>query len=1017
MSGPAHFEKHRQAYKTLIEQHFGIVSTKAVRQLIRGVRNPTNRLWEKYLFPNLLLDSGGARDPKPNIAHSPEEMTARPIYLPVAPVYNTRGRNHYGAVGAVQNGIMRAQGALSFFANALRIGLQDRDGHWEAPKYRVVGGPFTIFTLEYDAPSQWPTEERIAFLETQLGWFRKSGSNDLDRPIRPVWDWVSQFSDFRGISACYGGHKSVHVHLVFDTTQLFEMRSDLRDSLRPGYSRLFEHLREEIDAKFPQCLSPDPALARPEQYRKLPNGRWTNDRVAHLLGIPKGTSIPLVCLWEKFVSRSTPGAHRAFMDQAVLEQAKVAPRRRSYFSRSVIGDMSVQEHCYCSDRFNELIEKQVGPGNYPKGAGLHKESVWVGRLLADEADRNPSTIILEDGRTAYVQGGRKPAREVRLAIPLKFYVARWRREFASKHGLAYAKVTQESDPIPCRPEEVQFRQDATSIEAARGALSRIICQFVRLHPRVLVQSAEGLGKTTALMKALPEIMPELDQIALAGLSADNQRGIKAELSRPSAFGFTSYDLAEEKAAEFNRLNRESRFRGIVMPSFTRMYEDACRLVGEVPVASPSWAAMQGHDNLATAIQSIQPGVWVIMQRQHSDVFRSGGSWGMRRNVYFVPHQTLHQASTSPLAGAFLHPSFFSVEPNEWWRFAEEMRFRVVVHDEVPTEALVAMHRAPEVEWCMGLFEKHPDVWVGGHGRLSEKYGTFNNYQRSRGALVTFESVLEIHRAGYDQSDSRVVAPYEKYGGDGPLYKETHGALWYARRRAWWHNLADRTALLTTERLPTEVIRGHKSDSGEAEFEVLTLQSSGLRSGQISVHVRPRCQSEDAEQIRDDLRDLAGDPSMFVVSNKLGGSDQTASHKAVLGSNDLVGQSVGQIVFHKPPEEYERLQILNHLSGLAAAIRLSHVDQINQTAGRNLGFRQVSDRGVKHHLAIGLSLWAGLDQTLYDECRYDLQIVEDAELRRKRNYVTRRNRQIELARDEEDIADLVAEYDLEDSAAG
>ena len=80
-------------------------------------------------------------------------------------------------------------------------------------------------------------------------------------------------------------------------------------------------------------------------------------------------------------------------------------------------------------------------------------------------------------------------------------------------------------------------------------------------------------------------------------------------------------------------------------------------------------------------------------------------------------------------------------------------------------------------------------------------------------------------------------------------------------------------------------------------------------------------------------------------------------------------------------------MINRVFGLNAAIRLRHVDEINQTAGRNLGFRH--DGSVEHHLVIGWSLYGEIERVLYAECRYELTLIEDAERRRRNTYTSER----------------------------
>jgi hypothetical protein len=55
-----------------------------------------------------------------------------------------------------------------------------------------------------------------------------------------------------------------------------------------------------------------------------------------------------------------------------------------------------------------------------------------------------------------------------------------------------------------------------------------------------------------------------------------------------------------------------------------------------------------------------------------------------------------------------------------------------------------------------------------------------------------------------------------------------------------------------------------------------------------------------------------------------------------------------------PDEYEKLQALNAWTGRSDLVGLRHIDEFNQTAGRNLGYRKQGD--VKHVLLVNRRLF-------------------------------------------------------------
>ncbi len=77
-------------------------------------------------------------------------------------------------------------------------------------------------------------------------------------------------------------------------------------------------------------------------------------------------------------------------------------------------------------------------------------------------------------------------------------------------------------------------------------------------------------------------------------------------------------------------------------------------------------------------------------------------------------------------------------------------------------------------------------------------------------------------------------------------------------------------------------------------------------------------------------------TVFIVSNKVSMLADTMPHVTARGSNDLIGRNVLQTMTFMTPDEYERLQALNAWTGRSDLVGLRHIDEFNQTAGRNLG---------------------------------------------------------------------------------
>ena len=309
---------------------------------------------------------------------------------------------------------------------------------------------------------------------------------------------------------------------------------------------------------------------------------------------------------------------------------------------------------------------------------------------------------------------------------------------------------------------MDFSLAASSPEAARRKLEEMLPGILISHRDLLLRGQEGLGKTTAIARCLPELTRHLTGVALDAIPIDDRLRRDLEQQRPCAFAFSSYDLAEEKAEEFNKSAAAASLRAIVMPSFSKLYKECCEALGVEEPATLRWAAERGHRSVAEAIRLGQPNVWAEMERRHAQILDCpAGLIGRRRRVvYFIVHQVLQKMTSNLMSAAFLHPRFFSTDPKNWWQLADEMRFQVAVHDEIPTETLVVMHPAAQVEWCLALFSTAQEVWAGEEGTLAEQFRTFETKLRSEPIRIEFEEVLDIYRAGYRPEHATEVAECE-----------------------------------------------------------------------------------------------------------------------------------------------------------------------------------------------------------------------------------------------------------------
>lgn len=140
-------------------------------------------------------------------------------------------------------------------------------------------------------------------------------------------------------------------------------------------------------------------------------------------------------------------------------------------------------------------------------------------------------------------------------------------------------------------------------------------------------------------------------------------------------------------------------------------------------------------------------------------------------------------------------------------------------------------------------------------------------------------------------------------------------------------------------------------ASEAEWSIFNLEAPDMPRSSIDVVPRRSVTSVNLPEVCADFRELH--PDTFIVSNKVKMIADTMPPVTARGSNDLIGKNVMQTMTFMPPELYEVLQVLNAWTGRTDLVGMHHIDEANQTAGRNLGFRH--QEGVSHTLLINRSL--------------------------------------------------------------
>ena len=138
----------------------------------------------------------------------------------------------------------------------------------------------------------------------------------------------------------------------------------------------------------------------------------------------------------------------------------------------------------------------------------------------------------------------------------------------------------------------------------------------------------------------------------------------------------------------------------------------------------------------------------------------------------------------------------------------------------------------------------------------------------------------------------------------------------------------------------------KTDPTIAVFD---LETPRVVRDEVQVHASRFVRGDNLARLCEEFRAERSKKAFKVVSNRTSMLEDSMTHAAARGSNDLIGQNVVQTMTFMTPDEYEMLQALNAWTGRRDLVGLRHIDEFNQSAGRNLGFRRRGE--VEHHLLV------------------------------------------------------------------
>jgi hypothetical protein len=577
-----------------------------------------------------------------------------------------------------------------------------------------------------------------------------------------------------------------------------------------------------------------------------------------------------------------------------------------------------------------------------------------------------------------------------LPYPLGHMLRFWCAQYRVQQGRSDEALTIEEvllagpEQRVLHPLEDRFRANVTDSETARTEMEFFFRSTVSQHPLLMVVGPEGVGKTSVLMALHHEFVADLE---------------RRRESTLAMYVFDDYADAATKCTAFNDVQAANGFIGVVIPSFSRAYEEECAALG-ITAISTGEAAHRGFTSRWKAISALQPS---IIERLRARCTSLWASIGDKKPVFFSVHQVAHEWRKSTPSRLMWSRAFWEEWADDKERLdacRKETKLGLLVHDEAKAETIVDMQPFEIVQWVEDLVNSDTEVWCAEWRPLPSLLASYEAFVAERGdpvvagnsTPITFEEVRRIEEVGYSLWDHVETADSGEYGcrpasndnggeedGDTPerrdIYAARHGRSWGVSSRHWWRGAADRVVLLTTEAVPTALAR--VADSSWAVFE---LETPNVPRDTVEVHASRFVRGDNLATICADFRDEHPDDDFVIISNRVAMMTETVTHAGARGSNDLIGRNVMQTMTFMTPGEYERLQALNAWTGRSDLVSLRHVDEFNQSAGRNLGFRRRGE--VKHVLLVNRRLFGLLVGAAgaLTHSRYDMRLHLDADER-------------------------------------
>lgn len=602
-----------------------------------------------------------------------------------------------------------------------------------------------------------------------------------------------------------------------------------------------------------------------------------------------------------------------------------------------------EEDAYASRKLATLFDGEM---RQPKFSHLDRSSGSpVAYFRNHDHDRRPTSVMRAEFATVLVQGSNPQGltndasgggvQMGRLPQPLGVMLDIWSDEFRRERVGPGGRIRS--------PTEASFSEQAVDPASATKAMAELLISSLtdtlRRPETSLLCAPEGISKTRSLMAAAPKLIAAL---------RDN------DLPSWLMFASPTYEGAKAKAEEFLTIHGAD-LRGmvpVVVPSFDRMYRDLC---GK-GYLSHERAARDGYDSRWDMIRAEQSDVARRIDSAYADL---RARLAAASPIIFTVHDVA-QAWAKDTHSRLLLAAETIETPADRLVAREATRLGLLVHDEISPDAIVEviasedMKTIRELVGSMGWTSRTP---------LRERWKSF---QASGCKAFKFDHLCRIAAVRETEWEQVRTSANDEYGCCIRGHEDIYAAAanhrdWHIRRKNWAKDAAHKTVILTTEFVPL-ILAEHVG-----EWRTTCLDTPRLVRDTVSARPDRTLTTRTAARHVLAARDQHSS-KLHAIGNKLRHLSDADTHASAKRSNAYIGADVVQTLTMMPPEQYAQAQALNAWTGRDDLARIAHIDQFNQTAGRNLGFRKSG--AATHQMLINRRLFDSLAPVL-SYARYDI----------------------------------------------